>query len=278
MSDKSRRDRKAIRKALLSRPCIYCGGSAAATTTDHMPSRSLFNDATWPEGFEFPACARCQKISRYAETMIGFLSVIYSDPDDPPSETEKRKRFTGLRRNYPRVYLNLFPSKEKVAKLISDHGWPVDPVTNQPALAVLNRVTGQLSPPVVSLDHPEVHEAVRLFGRKLACAIHYYETGLVVPITGAIHVRWYSNMQLIEGTFPEFLHEINKSHRHLTRSNRTLNKQFTYGSAISEEKDSGIYVATFRRSFALQMSVVCEREFYPEVAFDEWVTPFHHVA
>jgi len=277
MSEKSRRDRKAIREALLRRPCIYCGGGTPATTTDHMPSRSLFNDATWPEGFEFPACARCQKISRYAETMIGFLSVIYSDPDDPPSEIEKRRRFAGLRRNYPQVYVNLFPSKEKIAKFIGDHGWPIDPVTNQPIQPVLNRVTGHLTPPVLSLDHPEVHEAVRIFGCKLACALHYYETGRIIPITGAIHVRWYSNVQLVEGKFPEVLHEINKSHRHLTRSKRTLNKQFTYASAISEEKDSGIYLATFRRSFALQMSVVCERGFYPDVPFGEWTTPFNHM-
>jgi hypothetical protein len=267
-----------MRTALLSRPCIYCGGGAAATTTDHMPSRSLFNEATWPEGFEFPACARCQKISRYAETMVGFLSVIYSDPEDPPSEKEKRRRFTGLRRNYPQVFLNLFPSKEKVAQFISDHGWPVDPVTNQPSPIVLNRVTGLLTPPVLSLDHPEVHQAVGVFGRKLACALHYYETGCIVPIMGAIHVRWYSNVQLIAGTFPEAIHEINQTHRHLTRSNRTLNKQFTYASAISEDKDAGIYVATFRRSFALQMSVVCERRFFSEVLFDGWETPFNHAA
>ena len=84
-------------------------------------------------------------------------------------------------------------------------------------------------------------------------------------------------MQLVEGKFPEVLHEINKSHRHLTRSKRTLNQQFTYASAISEEKDSGIYLAIFRRSFALQMSVVCERGFYPDVPFGEWTTPFNHM-
>ena len=222
MTDKSRRDRKAMRRALLNKPCIYCGGDEVATTTDHMPSRSLFNDAAWPEGFEFPACARCQTISRYAETMVGFLSVIYSHPDDPPSETEKRRRFTGLRRNYPELFPRLFPSREKVAKFIADHGWPVDPVTNRSISPVRSRITGQLRPPVLSLDHPEVHEAVRLFGRKLACALHHYETGMIIPLSGAIHVRWYSNVQLVEGDFPEALLEINKSHRSLTRSNRIL--------------------------------------------------------
>jgi len=233
-----------------------------------MPSRSLFNDAAWPEGFEFPACARCQKISRYAETMVGFLSITYSDPNDPPTDAEKQRRFTGLRRNYPELFPKLFLSTEKVTKFIAEHGWPVDPFTNRPVSPAMSRVTGELRPPMLSLNHPEVHEAVEIFGRKLACALHYYETGFIIPRTGAIHVRWYSNVQLVEGAVPEPLHEINKLHRALTRSNRTLNNQFSYAAAISEQKDAAIYLATFRRSFALQMSVVCKRDCYPEVSFD----------
>jgi hypothetical protein len=261
--DPSRRDRKAIRAALLAKPCIYCGGGQPATTTDHMPSRSLFNDAVWPEGFEFPACASCQKKSRYAETMIGFLAGIYSDPADPPSREESRRRIIGLRRNYPRVFANLLPSREKLARFLRDHGPPTDPVSGEPSHRLL------------SLDHPEVHDAVNLFGTKLACALHYHETGMIVPRSGAVDIRWYSNMQLVDGAVPDAVIKINgMGHRRLARARRELNRQFTYGAVITETKDAGIYIATFRRSFALQMVVVCDRDAYPDLDYDVMGTPY----
>jgi hypothetical protein len=129
----------------------------------------------------------------------------------------------------------------------------------------------------VSLDHPEVHEAVDLFGLKLACALHFRETGKIVPVAGAITVRWYSNEQLVRGAVPEAVLELNgMPHRALTRANRVLNKQFTYSATITEEKDAGIYIATFRRSFALQMAVICDRSAFPDIDYATWGAPYRH--
>jgi hypothetical protein len=185
----------------------------------------------------------------------------------PRRAARKLRRFVGLRRNYPHVYANLLPSRESLANFIRRRGLPIDPVTGLP------------SHRIVSVNRPEVHEAVNTFGIKLACALHYRETGRIVPASGAISVRWYSNVQLVDGAVPAAVLEINGApHRGLVRANRILNRQFMYSAAIPEERDSGIYIATFRRSFALQMAVVCERGAYADLDYSDWKEPFRHSA
>jgi hypothetical protein len=47
--------------------CCFCGGTVAATTTDHVPNKAFFVNRDWPEGYEFPACSNCQGNSRVSE-------------------------------------------------------------------------------------------------------------------------------------------------------------------------------------------------------------------
>ena len=53
--------------------CCFCGGGAAATTEEHCPSKSTFQDKVWPEGFTFPSCAECNAGSSDSDVMIAVL-------------------------------------------------------------------------------------------------------------------------------------------------------------------------------------------------------------
>jgi hypothetical protein len=48
----------------------FCGGEALATTEDHIPSRSILDARQWPEGYRFPACAACNRVTPSDEVVI----------------------------------------------------------------------------------------------------------------------------------------------------------------------------------------------------------------
>jgi len=71
MGDRARRRREFLKKHPL---CCFCGGTTPATTIDHVPSRQLFNNKGWPEGYEFPACELCNGAARDAEQVVAMLA------------------------------------------------------------------------------------------------------------------------------------------------------------------------------------------------------------
>src|SRR5260370_26262593 len=64
------------RKAfLLAHPvCAFCGDVTPSTTIEHCPPRAMFQNRRWPEGFEFPACDRCNGGTRDDDLLIAMLA------------------------------------------------------------------------------------------------------------------------------------------------------------------------------------------------------------
>jgi len=56
--------------------CCFCGGVSKATTIDHVPPRAPFHGRAAPEGFEFPACERCQFSTSKDEIAFSFMVAI----------------------------------------------------------------------------------------------------------------------------------------------------------------------------------------------------------
>jgi hypothetical protein len=66
--------------------CCFCGGETPATEPDHIPSRVLFDNRQWPEGYEFPACVACNRETRHDEQIVAMLSRAYPDTNTPESK------------------------------------------------------------------------------------------------------------------------------------------------------------------------------------------------
>ena len=112
------------------------------------------------------------------------------------------------------------------------------------------------------------------FSAKLGCALHYRETGVIVPSDAAIVTRWYSNLQVQEGEFPADLVRHAPKAPPLVRSTRVLNDQFSYRVGLSDDKTIGLYVCFFRQSFVTATFIVFDKQL---VDPDLRVThPFRH--
>jgi hypothetical protein len=81
--------------------CCYCG--ALATTTDHIPSRVYFIKRNWPEGFEFPACNKCNAETRIDEQVVAFLFNLSLINNSPAIDDLMNRLGKGIANNAPEI-------------------------------------------------------------------------------------------------------------------------------------------------------------------------------
>lgn len=144
--------------------CCYCAEDEKATTTDHCPPRSLFRDRKWPEGYEFPACAKCNSECRKIENIIAVIYriTLNSNIKDP----HLKKLIIGLRNNSPEIVQELTSSsnrrwqRQEFRKKYGDIGDEI--YMRGYAIATIG---------------PKTREAIKYFGDKMAKALYYKHIG-----------------------------------------------------------------------------------------------------
>jgi hypothetical protein len=71
----AKQKRSATQKLIEQYPfCYFCGGTRAATTREHMPPRSLFENSYRPDKLVMPACADCNKGTSTADLAVAIVS------------------------------------------------------------------------------------------------------------------------------------------------------------------------------------------------------------
>jgi hypothetical protein len=221
--------------------CIFCGGTTPATTRDHVPSRQLFYRREWPEGYEFPSCRSCNSATRHEEQVIAMFSRIYPDGRTEVERSETKKIIESVSRHYPEVLSEMRSSPRQVRNFLKKSGRPL------PA----GKTTQEL--PYVNASGPNLHWCMSAFARKLFAALHFKNTGMIIPRCGGIAWMWYANTQFIDGEVPEeIFRHFGQGWQRLHRRKVDLGEQFNY-SMIGPSDDGQVagYLAAFRFSFAI---------------------------
>jgi len=203
--------------------CCFCGGIEPSVTEDHVPARSFLAERRWPEGYVFPSCAKCNAATRLDEQVCNFLSRCYS-VGDRFSLQEFNSALTGLINNHPGILQELVPD-----------------------LLQTGRLPTRLGLPVIRVDGPQVRRAVENYARKLFSALHYKETGRILPHAGGIAWLWWSNAETPD--FPESFVERFRRMPELKRQKDVLIDQFRYRCTVTEEGKHGMYLVGFREAF-----------------------------
>ena len=182
-SSKRRKD-----KFFLSHPtCCFCGGGTLATTKDHFPSRSLFNGRRWPNGFVFPACARCQTSSVADEVLVKLVgrSTARPGPNDDENvfERETKAMFWAALVKFPDVFKSLELTTNQKRRAVRNNQIPMQPGDTYADL------------PLISIQHPRIQSAVNVFATKLFSAMFYLHTGKILPTNSSIVFHWHTNAQ-----------------------------------------------------------------------------------
>jgi hypothetical protein len=92
-----------------------------------------------------------------------------------------------------------------------------------------------------------------VFGAKLGFALHYEALQNVLPPTGGVLPRWFSNAQAARGEIPNALLSLLPATRQtLKQGRREVSDQFEYAWVTTPERKHALFYATFHCSFAIQ--------------------------
>lgn len=225
--------------------CCFCGGSRPTEEVDHFPSRVLFRGRQWPEGYEFPACAACNRETSRDELIVSLLARLRMR-DGSHSEIDAKEAeclLPGIRREFPGLLESMSQNISVRARRTTRERLGIQLPAGSSALDV----------PVYSVRDQRFHDAVLNFGRKFGLALFYKRFQVPMPMTGGVGVRWYSNVQVESGEIPSTFGDVVPDLPKLERAKIDLSDQFVYrvGSAQEDGTRIGAFRADFHASFAI---------------------------
>jgi hypothetical protein len=216
------RHRKAF---LLAHPvCAFCGGVTPSTTIEHCPPRAMFQNRQWPEGFEFPACDRCNGGTRDDDLLIAMLARV----DPLENRGDRDGKAPGLMARAHKRHPGMF---ERMLAIGED---------GQPKASGEWQITD------------EMRQAVDVLAAKLAKGIYWQHTQDIFPNDGGLAMTWYTNADVArDGRYKLFesLQHLAGNAPLLTRSGTYLNDQFEYKFSLSPEKHILALQAKFGNAF-----------------------------
>ncbi len=226
--------------------CCFCGGTTRATTQDHWPPRSFFLGRVWPDDHIFPACERCNNVSRLHEMLFAMICRIRFSPaqigiPEEDGTAEWTKIASGIARVMPDVYASMHMSvTEKRARMREIDAHPGPGQTSRDV-------------PLLSIDHPEFGEAARTVARKLFCALYYLRTGRILDERGGIISFWTTNAYSIDEFLGnEALRPLLAQFPAIQQRNRELRDQFACAYTVAEtDPPAAVFAVQFNHAVAM---------------------------
>lgn len=218
--------------------CIFCGGQVAATTIEHCPSRAIFRERVAPQGFEFAACAGCNRGSSDDDLMVAFLAHLGG------RDARVLKRGRGLmlqvKRQFPGVLQKMFSKSATEAR------------SDARRIGIRPR-PGETYQQLGIVDIPEeMHRCVEVFAAKLTKAIFYMKMGAPFAADGGIQFQWFTNAQRLEHgriVLLEALAGLAAMSAPVARSGRDLKDQFDYLYSVDESRELHVLQVVFGEVF-----------------------------
>lgn len=250
--------RKKRARFLAAHPyCCFCGGRELATTVDHVPPRTCFVDRAAPEGFEFPACEKCQSATRLDEMAFGMFVRINDPSPDNYRSHEVRKSVEGIRNNLPHLIPFTGLSTRERRNALRAKG-----LTLPPGMTVADV-------PLVGIP-AAIDEHLHRYARKIGAALYYREKGKPIRPDFVIWTNWgaATDKRQMKG----FLVVAGMSPFATIGTRRNLNfgNRFGYRYDMADENDLFSAVAQFGDGLVIVM-LIADGESAKEIDEDGWV-------
>ena len=167
------------------------------------------------------------------------LSRIYPEPQTPRAQADFQERLRAVAHNYPEVLEEMKPTVRQLRDAAKKYGLVPPPGESRQDL------------PLLSVRGPRLNSAIEGFTRKLALALYYKHAGEILPLCGGVAVRWFTNIQINNEEIPHALEDILRVFPRLERARTNLEDQFFYRWGMADTKEVAVFLAFFRRSFAI---------------------------
>ncbi len=212
-------------------------------------SHSQYWNVSFPEasqGLEFPACHSCNQNTKSAEDVASFVGRMYPDPTDPALLDEAVEKLKALHNDHPVLVHEIFnPSIQQLEEFRARSDDV--PIGTHP----------------LNANGPILNNFMDVFGTKIALALHYEATRQIVPKTGAVLTRWFSNYEAFSGMLPTFLNDF-PTDKTLQQGTLNVADQFAYSTRLTKDRGASLHFVSFGQSFAIVAFVYIQGEVVPE--------------
>jgi hypothetical protein len=192
----------------------------------------MFRKRQRPKGLEFASCRSCNEGTGRADLVASLISRLAPDARDDDEKLELEKLLEGVKNNVPGLLDEMCLADE----------------TETAARVRLPRYSDSL---FLKANGPLVHAHMQTFSTKLGFALYYELTGHVVPPGGGVAARWFSNVDGLEGTFPDSVFDFLLPPQTLKQGKLEVSDQFRYQWRLAEGDRMALFFASFRASFAV---------------------------
>lgn len=208
-----------------------------ATTVDHVPPIIMFAQRRRPKGLEFGSCEPCNGGTKHVDLVAAMVGRSMPDSGTEAGRAEMKNIFSAVNNNIPGLLQEMYLSREQQ----SAGGWREED-------GGLLRANG-----------PLVSSHMQTFAFKVGFSLYYELTKKVLPKTGGIAARWFSNFDRLDGAFPQSVFEHLLPPTTLRQGKFEVSDQFEYQWRHAEDEGMAMFLATFRRSFAVLAFAAVDR-------------------
>jgi hypothetical protein len=254
----AKRRQSATQKFIEQYPaCCFCGGLRQATTREHMPPKSLFDDSHRPDKFVMPACKECNGGTSTADLTAAIVSRwVY---DSAPQESADHTRLAAqVRKQAPELiaeWTKLDTEQRKEARLhLIKHGVhvPLDA-----GLASIGPVTIR---------------QLNLFAHKAVLALYFEHFRQPLPNAGRICAYWKTKEDFARDGIPPVVLDMLPGYGTLMQGKWNERETFEYRHAMNIQNGLSGCLARLRRGLFVTGFAVAEKGALPSNETD-WVIP-----
>lgn len=229
--------------------CCFCGGLMPSEEIDHVPGRVFFRDRQWPQEYEFPACIKCNRATRYEEKVIALLARFNSGENESEiDEVEFTRLVDDIVKHDPEFISDIrSPSANEIRNFLKERN------IEKPAGVATSDI------PLIKFGDV-VNKSVRKFGRKLFLALWFKHTGAALPKSGGMRIVWMTNAShnIDDATLAAMFQTLHGMPS-IIRSSRHIHDQFTYRYVVTTTGDGAGFFVWFRQSFGLLCTIAVDK-------------------
>ncbi len=200
----------------------------------------MFRARRRPKGLEFPSCHRCNEGTRLSDLAAAMIGRSFPDAETEFEKAEMKGLLTAVSNNIPGLLqeMHIGTAGQKIAK---------------------NRLAVRINGGFLRANGPLVSSHMQAFSAKIGFALYFELTKRIIPMEGGVAVRWFSNYERLEGTFPHTVFDYLLPPNTLKQGKFEVSDQFGYQWRMAEENQMGMFFAYFRQSFAVLAFVALDK-------------------
>jgi hypothetical protein len=252
----AKRKLSATKKFLMEFPtCCFCGEKRAATTREHMPPKSLFDNSHRPDKLVMPACAECNSSTSTADLTAAIVSRWNYDSGEQEC-LDHRRLVARMRKQAPALSneWDAHAGEEEAREHLRKYGVPVPPDAG-----------------IVTIG-PETIRQLNLFAHKAVLALYFEHFRKPLPLSGGLLAFWKTKEDFARDGIPPYLFEIMPGYGTLIQGQWNERETFEYRHAVNAKDGLFACLAKLRKGLFVTGFAATDATVLPS-EITEWLHP-----